>query len=120
MDIRMKKIKQPPEYNPTTDLLRAMTLLEKIRAMKIVNHHKDLKAGINKLEQLFASTLVDCVGLDPDDLTPIEKDFARQNAQIPAIKLIRARRPDLGLADAKELIIKWQKENGIDPFGAQT
>lgn len=100
------------------ELVKALRKLEKIQALSIVQSQKTLGDSITAAQQIFSKHLVDFLHLEPDGLTPEEKQLIRTNQKIPAIKAVRTR-TGLGLAEAKKKVDEWMRQNGIDPFGAQ-
>lgn len=86
--------------------------------MKIVKHQKNLNGLIKNIRSVFAQTLLDCLDTSEGGLTAQEMSFARENQHIPALKLIRER-TGMGIMEAKKCVEKWQRENGVDPYGGQ-
>ncbi len=115
---RNGKITIQEGVSPTTELITGLRLLEKLKDLAVVKQQRALGEQVNKLQTVFGSTLVDFLGVGHSGLTPAEIGLARENQRIPAIKLVRER-TGCSMSEAKELVEKWQRENGINPSGGQ-
>lgn len=104
--------------NPHGDLIDALQLLEKIKGMDTIKQQKKLMQSVMDAQVLFSKTLTDTLTTMPDGLSPDEMAFARANDTLSAIKAIRERL-EIPITKAKEMVIQWQKAQGMDPFGEQ-
>jgi ribosomal protein L7/L12 len=100
------------------ELLKALQLIEDIRQLDVVRRLHLLDKSAVNLQKTFAQQLLDTLILAPEGLTANEIAFARENDKVSALRLVRER-TGLGLLAAKELIERWQQENGVDPCGGQ-
>lgn len=100
------------------ELIKALELLDSIRQMDVVRRLSILDKSVVDAQVSFAQHLKDTLRVAPDGLTADEIALARVNDKIAAIKSIR-QRTCMGIADAKELVERWQRENNVDPCGGQ-
>src|SRR5688572_21784351 len=112
------KITYTQGVQPTEELIAALRLLEKLKRMGVVKQQPTLAKEVNRVQTLFASTLTDFLGVGHSGLTPAEIGLARENQRIAAIKSVRERTA-CSMTEAKELVDRWQRENGINPCGGQ-
>jgi ribosomal protein L7/L12 len=116
--VNVVKREDEMDTNSTQQLVHAISMLEEIKGMSVVQSQHTLRDNVIDTQKVFGQRLVDFLHLTPDGLTPEEKELARQNNRIQAIKSVRTRM-GWGLAESKELVEKWMRENGIDPFGGR-
>lgn len=104
--------------NSHNELIQGLKLLEDIKSFSIIQNQKSLLTGVTNLQIEFSKTLTDCLTMIPNGLTIDEIALARENKTLEAVKLIR-NRTNIPMNQCKEMVITWQKEQGLDPFGGQ-